>query len=78
MDPSTLDRASEPFYTTKEPGVGMGLGLFLARSIVDRIGGTFQIRSEPGKGTIVTVRIPRVAGSDDEQGTGPGSYTSNR
>ncbi|MEM9187150.1 MAG: ATP-binding protein, partial [Planctomycetota bacterium] len=39
MPAAVLARAGEPFFTTKEPGSGMGLGLFLARSVVERIGG---------------------------------------
>ncbi len=58
MPASVLARASEPFYTTKEPGRGMGLGLFLARSVIERIGGAMEIESEPGHGTTVSVRLP--------------------
>jgi two-component system sensor histidine kinase RegB len=58
MAPEVLARAGEPFFTTKEPGSGMGLGLFLARTVVERLGGTLQLESKPGAGTraIATVQ----------------------
>ena len=48
----------EPFYTTKPPGRGTGLGLSVARSIIEDHRGEIAIRSAPGRGTAVTVRIP--------------------
>jgi len=53
-----LARIGEPFFTTKAPGRGMGLGLFLARAVIEGVGGTLQIDSGAGKGTEVTVRLP--------------------
>jgi two-component system sensor histidine kinase RegB len=58
MTADVLARAGEPFFTTKEPGKGMGLGLFLARSLVERLGGTLTIQSSVGQGTTVWVRVP--------------------
>ncbi len=58
MDAATLARAGEPFFTTKEPGRGMGLGLFLARTIIERIGGTLNLESVPTTGTIATIALP--------------------
>lgn len=58
MPAVVLARAAEPFFTTKEPGRGMGLGLFLARSVIERIGGRINIASRPGQGTTVSVRLP--------------------
>lgn len=58
MSDEELRRAGEPFYTTKEPGRGMGLGLFLTRSVVERLGGELRFKSTPGQGTVATVRIP--------------------
>jgi two-component system sensor histidine kinase RegB len=52
-----LDRIGEPFFTTKAPGRGMGLGLFLARAVIEGVGGTLHI--EPGDGgTEVRVELP--------------------
>ena len=55
MDKKTLSHAIEPFYTTKEPGKGLGLGLFLAESAAERFGGKLKIFSEPGRGTTVLI-----------------------
>lgn len=49
------DRAVEPFFTTREPGRGLGLGLFLAKSLAESFGGDLAIESAPGQGT--TVRL---------------------
>jgi two-component system sensor histidine kinase RegB len=53
-----LARIGEPFFTTKAPGRGMGLGLFLARAVIEGVGGTLEIDSTPGQGTEVSVRLP--------------------
>ena len=53
-----LERVGEPFFTTKPPGQGMGLGLFLARAFADRHGGQLVFSSEEGKGSRVTLELP--------------------
>lgn len=58
MDAERARRATDPFFTTKEPGRGMGLGLFLTRSVVDRLGGELLLDSRPGVGTRARVRLP--------------------
>jgi two-component system sensor histidine kinase RegB len=58
MDPEGLKRATDPFFTTKEVGEGMGLGLFLARSVTERLGGELLLESESGRGTTVRLRLP--------------------
>ncbi len=55
MAPDIAERATEPFFTTKEPGKGLGLGLFLAKSIAERFGGGLSLISQPGKGSKVTL-----------------------
>jgi two-component system sensor histidine kinase RegB len=57
MSADDITRATEPFFTTKEPGKGLGLGLFLARSLAERFGGDLRIDSEPGQGSKVTFRV---------------------
>ncbi len=52
------DRVFEPFFTTKDVGRGTGLGLPICRRIVERLGGTMEIESEPGHGTTVSVDLP--------------------
>lgn len=58
MDPERVRRAGEPFFTTKAPGEGLGLGLFLARSVFERLGGGLELASAPGRGTRAWVRLP--------------------
>lgn len=55
MDEATLVKAGEPFFTTKAPGTGFGLGLFLARTFVEQWGGQFSMTSRPGAGTVAAV-----------------------
>lgn len=61
MDAEVLRRATDPFFTTKQHGDRMGLGLFLARTLVDSLGGRLSIESETGRGTIILVSLPRRA-----------------
>jgi two-component system sensor histidine kinase RegB len=56
--PEVLARAGEPFFTTKGPGRGMGLGLFLTRTVLDRLGGQVRLDSRPGEGMSVTLVLP--------------------
>lgn len=58
MTPEVLRRAGEPFFTTKSPGQGMGLGLFLVRLVAETYGGRFDLQSAPGKGTCSTLELP--------------------
>lgn len=58
MTPEILQRASEPFFTTKEAGQGMGLGVFLARTLVEKIDGSLELLSTVGEGTTARVRLP--------------------
>ena len=57
MDKETRSRATEPFYTTKEQGKGLGLGLFLAQNVAEQFGGGLTISSEESAGTTVTIRF---------------------
>ena len=58
MSAELLARIGEPFFTTKQPGRGMGLGLYLARAVFESVGGVLLIDSTPGQGTRVTVTVP--------------------
>jgi len=55
---TVLRRIGEPFFTTKEPGKGMGLGTFLVRSFAERLGGRLSFDSTDGRGTTVTLELP--------------------
>jgi signal transduction histidine kinase/DNA-binding response OmpR family regulator len=59
MSRDVLERACEPFFTTKPEGVGTGLGLSMAYGFVKQTGGHFRIYSEPGEGTTVKMYFPR-------------------
>jgi CheY-like chemotaxis protein len=63
MSPETLARAADPFFTTKPPGSGTGLGLSMAKGFAEQSGGGLEIASAPGCGTTVTLWLP-VAGGD--------------
>ncbi len=67
IEEKDLDRVFDPFFTTKEPGVGTGLGLALCYSIVREHGGQITIRSTPGQGTSVLIRLQRAEDSGQQQ-----------
>lgn len=58
MSAKQLERVSEPFFTTKPPGKGMGLGVFLAQNVLTRLDGSLHFESTPGQGTCVTICLP--------------------
>jgi len=66
--PEVRERVFEPFFTTKRTERGSGLGLSICRRIVSQHGGSIELDSEPGRGTLVRVRLPvrraAVAGGD--------------
>jgi CheY-like chemotaxis protein len=77
MPPEVLSRAFDPFFTTKEPGKGTGLGLSQVYGFARQSGGTAEIESELGRGTVVRILLPRsseaVVGSNDCQLGTPGA-----
>lgn len=60
MDEATLARIFEPFFSTKDPNVGTGLGLTLVRELVTVHGGRISVQSAPGVGTEFTVHFPAL------------------
>jgi two-component system sensor histidine kinase RegB len=58
MSAEVLSRATEPFFTTKDNGRGMGLGLYLTRTVFDLLGGKLDIESKVGRGTRVLCTLP--------------------
>jgi len=58
MSEDQIRQAFEPFYTTKPPGKGTGLGLAVSYKLISRQGGHIDIESTPNQGTVVTVSLP--------------------
>lgn len=63
-----LPRLFEPFLTTKETGRGVGLGLAISRSILERHNGSIEVQSEPGRGTVFTITLPWDAQNSSQPG----------
>ncbi|MHC4502990.1 MAG: ATP-binding protein [Planctomycetota bacterium] len=66
MTEEVRSRMFEPFFTTKEVGKGTGLGLSVSKNIVDAHGGTIDVETIPGKGSVFTVTLPH---GDKHDGT---------
>jgi signal transduction histidine kinase len=60
MTADVLEHAFEPFFTTKEAGTGTGLGLSMVHDFAEQFGGTATIQSEVGRGTSITIYLPRA------------------
>ncbi len=58
IDPVNVERVFDPFFSTKAPGRGTGLGLFVSRRIIEESGGTLEIQSMVDGGTTVTISLP--------------------
>jgi PAS domain S-box-containing protein len=80
MTDDVRSRAFEPFFTTKLDGLGSGLGLSMVQGFVEQSGGKIDIQSAPGNGTIITIRLPRVASESqaDEADMVAGTSVSGR
>jgi PAS domain S-box-containing protein len=63
MDPSTLERAIDPFFSTKEVGRGTGLGLSMIHGLAVQLSGALKLRSKPGEGTTAELWLPVASSS---------------
>jgi two-component system, NtrC family, sensor kinase len=69
-----LGKLFEPFFSRRMPGKGTGLGLFISKVLLRRMGGTISVLSEPGKGSAFTVRLPL----DNDGGSAPSRQQGSR
>ncbi len=72
MAADVLDRAMEPFFTTKEPGKGTGLGLAQVYGLMRQLGGAVRLRSAPGAGTTAELFLPRATAAAAGAAAAPG------
>ena len=81
MPQDVIERAFDPFYTTKPLGEGTGLGLSMIYGFARQSGGQVKIRSQVGQGTTVLLHFPRVRGdaeSDTERTQSPGDAQARK
>ena len=65
MDNVTVEKATEPFFTTKDLGMGTGLGLSMVHGLAEQSGGKFRLTSELGVGSIAELLLPAATGPAD-------------
>ena len=64
--PENMEKLFTPFFTTKEQGKGVGLGLAVSYGIIERHGGRIEVQSEVGKRSTFTVHLPAYSGEGDQ------------
>jgi signal transduction histidine kinase len=76
ITPDQIDNIFDPFYTTKEPGKGTGLGLAVSYMIIQKLGGTIGVQSEPGQGTTMVIDLPLRSDADSKEQAGGAAANS--
>ena len=75
MSEEVLRRAFEPFYTTKPADSGTGLGLSVVRDLAENAGGTVEVVSTPGSGTLFRILLPLAAINQSDASSAPAAAT---
>ena len=78
MDAETAERACDPFFSGREAGRGIGLGLPKALRLVEANGGSLRITSQPGRGTQCTLMLPLASGPGTRSGEGREPHLAGR
>ncbi len=73
ISPEVMQRIFDPFFTTKPVGVGTGLGLAICHTIVQSMGGTIEVRSTLGRGTLFVLSLPAFMEEEEAGGSAPSS-----
>ena len=73
IEPGIMGRIYDPYFTTKEKGEGTGLGLSVVHGIIQSLKGAVAVESEPDKGTVFNVYLPRVIGVPESDAAQPQS-----
>lgn len=66
MNQEVMERLFEPYFTTKKPGIGTGLGLSVARELVDAHGGFMEVNSRVGEGSTFSIHFPALKAPEEK------------